>query len=134
MASATRISALQLRHADRLSPGRLNSQAEAEFDLKPSPLSPGHVRIIATANLTVLSVNSSHTGFTGGSLLNLQAIPSDILLTWLLQLAGKYTHYTLSHKHHFIKLLETLWWERLVDTNTHALLVHSTTTGIFVRL
>lgn len=75
-----------------------------EFDPKPSPLSPSHVCIITTANLTALSVNSSHTGLTGGSLLNLQATPSDVLLT---RLAGKYTHYTLAHKHHFFKHLET---------------------------
>lgn len=38
----------------------------AGIDPKPSPLSPGNVRIVAAANLTALSVNSSHTGFTGG--------------------------------------------------------------------
>lgn len=90
VASAARISPPQLRHADRLS-GASERLGRAGFDPKPSPLSPGHVRIMATANLTVLSVNSSHTGVTGGSLLNLQAVPSDVLLTRPLQLAVKYT-------------------------------------------
>lgn len=58
---------------------------------EPNPQSPSYVHIIASANLTAFTVNNSHSGFTGGSLLNLQVELSDILLTWLLQLAGKYT-------------------------------------------
>lgn len=83
---SARISSLKLRQTLSSSSQQLGSEG---FDPKPSPLSPGHVCIITTANLTVLSVNSSHTGLTGGSLLNLQAAPSDVLLT---RLAGKYTH------------------------------------------
>lgn len=37
-----------------------------QFKPEPRPLSPGHVHIVAAANLTALSVNRSDCGFTGG--------------------------------------------------------------------
>lgn len=103
---------------------------------KLSPLSPGRVCIMATVNLSVFSVNSPHTGFTGGSLLNLQATPSNVLLTWLLPLPVKYTHFHFTHKYCFFKFLETLRWKWLLRTfitnKTYMYVLVHTTTEIFV--
>lgn len=111
-------------------------RCRAAFDPKTSPLSPDHVHIIATANLTVLSVNSSHSGFTGGSLLNLQVELSDVLLTWMLQLAGKYAPSpTNTTSISFLKHCDGsgLLGKSNTNKNTQLLLL-SASTGISVRL
>lgn len=84
----------------------------------PAPRDQAMSMLPASANLTALSVNRSTQWLhRGASLLNLQAELPDVLLTWSLQLAGKYA--PLAHKQHFIKLLPTLRWRRLVGEEQH---------------
>lgn len=84
----------------------------------PTPGDQAMSMLPASVNLTLLSVNRSTQWLhRGASLLNLHAELPDVLLTWSLQLVGKYA--PLAHKQHFIKLLPTLWWQRLVGEEQH---------------
>lgn len=117
----------------KLSPRRLITWADTISNPSQSSHPPQEPRPCPCCRpqpiLAALSVNRSTQWLhRGASLLNLQAELPDVLLTWSLQLAAKYA--PLAHKHHFIKLLPTPRWRRLVGEEQHKQNHHAATTDL----
>lgn len=131
-------------HADRLSPRRLITWADTISNPSQAPPHPPWDQAMsmlpASVNLTALSVNRSAQWLhRGASLLHLQAELPDVLLTWSLQLAGKYAPLTPTNSTSLSSYRPCNGGVLLGKSNTNKTttqlpLICWTTTGFSVRL